>query len=343
MGVGLQFLLMKFDTVSRQLQRMEGKLQSVEDNVKSVKDNLQRVEDQMQNSEIKMLQIENNILEHRSRQEKSEKEMIVALHTLENQLAVNLSGLHDNILDYRSSQDKNYKEMFAVIEKIEHQIALNLTEATQQPPFSSRKDIPSKVSGTYLIRVKNDSEPFKVYCEQKAFGGGWIVFQYRYDGSLDFYRGWDEFRDGFGDLNKEFWLGLEKVHQITRDRKHELIVELQDFSGNYKYARYDAFEIGSESERYNLKVLGKYNGTAGDAMSYSMGRKFSTKDRDNDAWNTIHCAQIYEGAWWHSDCTLANLNGRYTNAINDKSMHWYYFKSNWQGLKYSRAMIRELD
>uniref|UniRef100_A0A182F5M7 Fibrinogen C-terminal domain-containing protein n=1 Tax=Anopheles albimanus TaxID=7167 RepID=A0A182F5M7_ANOAL len=94
----------------------------------------------------------------------------------------------------------------------------------------------STASGTYQIRVKSDLEPFSVYCEQQDFGGGWIVIQHRYNGSLDFYRDWDEFRDGFGDLEQEFWLGLEKMHQITTGRKHELIVELRKFGGNYTYA-----------------------------------------------------------------------------------------------------------
>ncbi|XP_035776397.1 fibrinogen-like protein A [Anopheles albimanus] len=217
------------------------------------------------------------------------------------------------------------------------------TPKPKQPSFSSCKNVPSNVSGIYLIRVKNDSEPFEVYCEQNSFDGGWIVFQYRYDGSLDFDRGWDEYRDGFGDLNKEFWLGLEKVHQITSGRRHELVVELKDFDGTYKYARFEAFEIGSESDQYDVKAIGKYSGTARDAMSNLTDRsKFSTKDRDNDEISG-HCAQSYEGAWWYSACTKSNLNGRYMNAEHHKSMYWYHFKYNRNGLSYSRMMIRELE
>ncbi|XP_050086202.1 angiopoietin-related protein 1-like [Anopheles aquasalis] len=197
----------------------------------------------------------------------------------------------------------------------------------------------SYVSGTYMIRVNTDSEPFKVYCEQQAYGGGWIVIQHRFNGSLDFYRGWKEFRDGFGDLDNEFWLGLEKIHQLTTARKHELIVELKDFDGEYKRARYEAIEIGNEREEYVLN-LGLYHGTAGHGMWLNKGMKFSTKDRDNDEDSDAHCAQIHEGGWWYKACTDANLNGRYLNAKNDKSMFWYDFDDNNQGLAYSRMMIR---
>ncbi|XP_050087037.1 angiopoietin-1-like [Anopheles aquasalis] len=216
------------------------------------------------------------------------------------------------------------------------------TSIPKQPPFSSCKDAASNISGTYQIHVDSDSEPFNVHCEQEKLGGGWIVIQYRYDGSLDFYRGWDEFRDGFGDLNKEFWLGLEKVHRITDGRKHTLVVELKDFNGTYAYAQYDGFEIGNEGEGYVLKNLGSYSGSAGDSLSFYNGAKFTTKDRDNDqSYN--QCALDREGAWWHMHCTDANLNGRYINAIIKTSMYWRHLKENYQGLSFSRMMIRELE
>ncbi|XP_050093328.1 ficolin-1-like [Anopheles aquasalis] len=213
-------------------------------------------------------------------------------------------------------------------------------EGTVNP--SSCKNVSSSVSGTYLIRLKNDSEPFEVYCEQKSFGGGWIVIQYRYDGSLDFYRGWNEYRDGFGDLNKEFWLGLEKIHQLTTSRKHELIVELKEFNGTYRYARYGEFGIGSDSEKYVLKKIDNYSGTAGDGMSYTKFSKFSTKDRNNN-WFYLDCTKEHESAWWYYDCTQANLNGRYMNAEDEKSMFFWRFNFDYQGVSYSRMMIREVE
>ncbi|XP_050094141.1 microfibril-associated glycoprotein 4-like [Anopheles aquasalis] len=210
-----------------------------------------------------------------------------------------------------------------------------------EPPYSSCKDLVSNVSGIYLIRVKNESEPFPAYCEQEKFGGGWLVFQYRYDGSVDFYRNWTEFKNGFGDLKKEFWLGLEKLHQLTSIRPYELIVELKDFNSTYKYARFDRFEIGSESEQYSLKTLGKYSGTAGDSLEYHKEMKFSTADRDHDK-SSGNCANIYEGAWWHKDGHYSHLNGRYLNAENNKAMGWYHFNNKHQGMSHSRMMIRPL-
>ena len=44
----------------------------------------------------------------------------------------------------------------------------------------------------------------------------WIITMQRFDGSLNFSRGWSDYRNGFGDIGRgEFWLGNEKVHAIT--------------------------------------------------------------------------------------------------------------------------------
>ena len=43
-------------------------------------------------------------------------------------------------------------------------------------------------------------------------GGGWLVFQYRHNGEVDFERNWQEYKEGFGSLGKEFWLGNDLLH-----------------------------------------------------------------------------------------------------------------------------------
>ena len=66
-----------------------------------------------------------------------------------------------------------------------------------------------------------------VFCDQTTKGGGWTVFQKRLDGSVNFYRGWADNKNGFGNLKGEFWLGLDKLYRLTKT-KNMLRVDLED-------------------------------------------------------------------------------------------------------------------
>ena len=105
----------------------------------------------------------------------------------------------------------------------------------------------------------DSSEVIEVFCDQTTAGGGWLVFQKRLDGSVDFDRGWAEYKVGFGNLTGEFWLGLDKIHRLTRGGNYKLRVDLEDFAGNNFYAEYDLFKVGSEEEKYQLSV-GSFEG-----------------------------------------------------------------------------------
>ncbi|KFB38440.1 hypothetical protein ZHAS_00005886 [Anopheles sinensis] len=199
-------------------------------------------------------------------------------------------------------------------------------------------------SGIYLLKIRVKSIPFEVLCEQNTnFGGGWIVIQHRFNGSVDFYRNWTEYRDGFGTMDGEFWLGLEHIHQITKNRPHELLIEIKDFYGNNGSYSYSVFEIGSQYEHFMLKKLDLTRGEL-DSMYENKGKKFSTFDRDYDEWTDGSDAQYYHGAWWYGYSTSSNLNGHYQNtAKSEGAMYWHYFKNDTRGLSYSRMMIRDIS
>ena len=116
----------------------------------------------------------------------------------------------------------------------------------------------NKISGVYKI-YPDDVGPVDVYCDQNTTEGGWTVFQKRLDGSVDFFRGWADYKLGFGNLSGEFWLGLDKIHRLTSQTNNKLRVELEDFDGNTSYAEYDMFTVSSEASNYQLS-LGTYSG-----------------------------------------------------------------------------------
>ena len=116
----------------------------------------------------------------------------------------------------------------------------------------------SKISGVYTIDP-DGSGSFDVFCDQTTARGGWVVFQKRLDGSVNFYRGWNDYKLGFGNLNGEFWLGLDKINRLTKSGRYRLRVDLEDTTGKTAYAEYDHFAVSSERTKYQLS-LGTYSG-----------------------------------------------------------------------------------
>ncbi|XP_005183051.2 ryncolin-4-like [Musca domestica] len=160
-----------------------------------------------------------------------------------------------------------------------------------------------------------------------------ITIQKRTDGSVDFYRPWSDYKRGFGD-SSNFFLGLDEISRRTNSCPHELLCVMENWDGDRRYANYDSIIVGGEGENYKLKILGKYTGSAGDSLSYSVGQNFTTIDRDNDAW-VGNCAIRYTGAWWYKDCHQCNPNGLYGNNEFGKGINWLTF----MGYNYSMKSI----
>ena len=111
-----------------------------------------------------------------------------------------------------------------------------------------------------MYTIDPDGEgAFEVFCDQKTSGGGWTVFQKRLNGSVSFYRDWDDYKNGFGNLNGEFWLGLDKIYRLTEKKRNRLRVDLEETTGNTAYAEYDMFAVTNEATKYKLS-LGNYSG-----------------------------------------------------------------------------------
>ncbi|XP_075884266.1 microfibril-associated glycoprotein 4-like [Nelusetta ayraudi] len=201
-------------------------------------------------------------------------------------------------------------------------------------------------SGVYTIYPIGSTSAVQVYCDMDTEGGGWTVFQRRMDGTVNFYRPWDQYKVGFGVAAGEYWLGLENLHHMTKEKRFELRVDMEDFEGNKVYSHYSSFRVGSESDEYVLEVSDFRDGGAGDSMTPHNGHKFSTLDKDQDTWND-HCARKFLGAFWYNDCHTTNPNGIYRwghdASLFAVGVSWYTWKGHDYSLKGISMKIRPVS
>ena len=184
-----------------------------------------------------------------------------------------------------------------------------------------------------------------IFCDLNTSNEWWIVFQRRVDASVSFYRNWIEYRNGFGDMSRNFWLGLEKIHQLALPgRGATLRVEFKHVSHGSRlfYAEYKDFSISAESDGYRLKV-GEYSGDGTDSLIYHNGMRFTTFDRDHDADSFKNCAVYSVGAWWYKGCHWSNLNGLFPPLPyihwNSHYMSWFQLSEQYGGIFYSEMKL----
>ncbi|XP_048212856.1 tenascin-R isoform X1 [Perognathus longimembris pacificus] len=263
-------------------------------------------------------EIENYILTYKST-DGSRKELIVDAEDT----WIRLEGLSENT---------DYTVLLQAAQDATRSSLTSTTFTTGGRVFSHPQDCAQHLmngdtlSGVYTIFLNGElSQKLQVYCDMTTDGGGWIVFQRRQNGQTDFFRKWAEYRVGFGNLEDEFWLGLDNIHRITSQGRYELRVDMRDGQETV-FAHYDKFSVEDSRSLYKLRI-GGYNGTAGDSLSYHQGRPFSTEDRDNDVAVT-NCAMSYKGAWWYKNCHRTNLNGKYGESRHSQGINWYHWKGH---------------
>ncbi|XP_039951683.1 angiopoietin-related protein 1-like isoform X2 [Bactrocera tryoni] len=217
---------------------------------------------------------------------------------------------------------------------------------TEHPLLESSASVPSSCmeaaainlkSGVYKIKIeKYNINDLEVFCEEDIDFGGWLVILRRKSETINFFRKWKDYKNGFGDITGDYWIGLENMHALTSSCEQELYVYIKRLSGKVYFAKYSEFRIGNESESYALTRLGKYSGNAGDSLTKHLGKKFSTCDRDNDD-SERNCAKVHKGAWWFHKCYNSHLNGVYPRG--KYGVNWNHLKKE-EPLLYAQMMIR---
>ena len=200
--------------------------------------------------------------------------------------------------------------------------------------------------GEYEISP-GDGEKMEVFCDMTRNGGGWTTFQRRFDGSVDFFRKWVDYKEGFGSADGEYWLGLDHIHQITAYYPNMLVrMEATAFDGDQAHLIYQNFYVEGAENLYKLHAgtfIGGDDSMKADWENHD-GQYFSTHDNPNDVSNYYNCANFVKGAGWYKSCADYNFNGRYENSdiAGATSIFWKLFKQT-KSLKSVSLSIKRRD
>ena len=156
----------------------------------------------------------------------------------------------------------------------------------------------------------------QVSCDQETDGGGWMIYQRRLDGSVDFERNWTSYKQGFGTIGNdttEMWMGNENVFQILQaygSTECELRIEATSFDGDSCWATCYPFQMRPESSKYSMtwNTVEESMSGLGQNLDFHKNLEFSTFD----AYSCDRaCVTNFKGGWWFKLCASMFFNGVY--------------------------------
>jgi len=182
---------------------------------------------------------------------------------------------------------------------------------------SSPTDIPGASSPTDIPGASNNLRPTSksVMSTVTTPTEDWILIQKHNFKDKNAFKNkrWEDYKHEFGDRVNEFWLGLKKMHDLTKDGKWKLKISItydRDFpsslQGKIGVGIWDNFSVASEEDLFKLDIeslIEKENMGSNDLMALSDGAKFSTIDNKNNEPGSRDCAKRYGGGWWFRDCS----------------------------------------
>ncbi|XP_060577185.1 ficolin-1-like [Ruditapes philippinarum] len=131
------------------------------------------------------------------------------------------------------------------------------------------------------------------------------------DGSIEFYRNFTEYENGFGNAGEELWLGLKYIQELANQSHSELRIDMTNHNNVTGYETFPDFRL-TDGIKYRLNIgLRTASVNVGDGLSYNNNSPFTTFDRDLDNKDSHNCAVDRHAGWWHKACTMVNLNGLY--------------------------------
>ena len=139
--------------------------------------------------------------------------------------------------------------------------------------------------------------------------------QKRRDNSLSFYKLLNHYKQGFGDIQNNFWMGLDNIHKLTKNKPGRLKIYIEYFDGTTRVAIYEGFSVGDEASDYRLYFHYFTDSSSGEGLVNET--QFTMK------WGGYY--YYYYSGWWYGNDVKSNLNGKHS--MTDRNYCIKYFSS----------------
>jgi len=226
-----------------------------------------------------------------------------------NSLVKGLEGKID-AMDHRHNETE--KQISTRIEEVKDQFESRLNDSEAR-----MKELEARVNDSRLTEISDSS----------SSSDGWIlILKHNFlDKNAFKHKLWEDYKHEFGDRVNEYWLGLQRMHNITKNGRWYLKIEVKydlgesnkpsSRQGKTGVGVWKSFSVASEEEEFILSfglLIEKENMGDNDPLHSINGNKFSTEDHVNDIgfWrpgvNLLYhedCAVFLGGGWWHNGGT----------------------------------------
>jgi len=169
--------------------------------------------------------------------------------------SVHLQKIQQRFVQFESRLNHSKHKMEERIEELENRINQQCSRPTEEPTLST--------TPTTGIGIHHTVSPGPSIAPP---GGHWILIQKHNFLDKDAFKDklWLDYKDGFGDGINEFWFGLQKMHDFTKNGlwlfKVAFTYDLDrngrplTYRGERAYGIYTHFHIDSEDKRFKFHI-----------------------------------------------------------------------------------------
>lgn len=168
--------------------------------------------------------------------------------------------------------------------------------------------IPKLIQQHKAFKMQTSNESCLLYNKDESLNkNGWLLVAQRLGRKhFEFKRSWAEYKNGFGDPATNYFIGNQKLNELTRTPKEfriELFYSLESINIPMYVYEFGNFSVGNEESAYTLSIGQPIYGNTSfkNGLSELNGFKFNTYDK-----YVINCPDENAGWWFKSNASCSS-------------------------------------